>query len=373
MENSRYVFKNGKRLRTGYTTGSCAAAAAKAAVSMLFNQNKLEHIEIDTPKGWKLKLQVFIKKLQEDESICYVIKDAGDDPDITDGVEVYAKARKLRNAEIMIKAGEGIGNVTRKGLSVEEGNPAINPVPMKMIREEVDKVLPKGWGVEIEISIPKGKELAKRTFNPKLGILGGLSILGTSGIVEPMSEEALKDTIAIELRHYKAQGKEAVILVPGNYGEEFCKRSFGIAEDKMIKMSNYIGFALEKCAELHFKKVVVAGHIGKLIKTAAGIFNTHSRVSDTRMEILTAYLGIMGMNQEGLIHVMNCRTTEEVLPFIDEKGYKEVYQFIADQCKSRCQGYVFDALEVGVVLFSMKSALAMSENAQSLLEEIRYA
>lgn len=370
MKNSRYIFKNGKKLRTGFTTGSCAAAASKAAVYMLFTGDILNKIEIDTPKGWKLHLDIFACNKKENSVVCSIIKDAGDDPDITDGIEICAAAKKIEEPIISIQGGVGVGVVTRKGMTVSVGQPAINPVPMKMIESEVKKVLPKGCGVEIQISVPKGEEIGKKTYNPKLGILGGISILGTSGIVEPMSEEAIKDTIAVELSCYKETKQEKVILVPGNYGEEFCKRYFSISEDKIIKISNFIGFALEKCAELRFKKVIVAGHIGKMIKPAAGIFNTHSRVCDTRMEILTAYLGMMGMKPEDLKTVMDAVTTEEILPFIEQKGFEEVYQILVEKCAERCSTYLFDAVEVGAIFFSMKKVLSISQKAQRILEEM---
>jgi cobalt-precorrin-5B (C1)-methyltransferase len=371
LDEKKYVYKFGKKLRTGYTTGSCAAAAAKAAVFMLFSGQEISRMEIDTPKGWKLNLDVQKPYRDELSAGCFVIKDAGDDPDVTDGIEVHARATRIQGQDIVIRGGRGIGTVTRPGLLVPPGEPAINPVPRSMILNEVKKVLPVGAGVEIEISIPQGAEIARKTFNPKLGIIGGISLLGTTGIVEPMSEEALKDTVALELRCKRAAGDDKVVLVPGSYGERFCEKWLGISPDRFVKISNYLGFALEKCAELGFTSILLAGHLGKLVKPAAGIFYTHSRVSDTRMEILTAYLGVLGMKTEQLREIMNCQTTEEAIKLVDRTGYQELYQVIAEKCAQRCAAYVYDQLEVGVVLFSMEKMLAQSSQTEKIIGEIR--
>jgi len=366
--NSKYITKNGKTLRTGYTTGSCAAAAAKAAAYMLINNRFIEQVEIDTPKGWKLKLDVNNPVITREYASCYIIKDAGDDPDITDGIHVYARAYKTERGEVSVTAGEGIGTVTMPGLQVRPGNPAINPIPMAMIKKEVSEVLSEVSGIEIELSIPNGEDLAKKTFNPRLGIIGGLSVLGTTGIVEPMSEDAIKDTIALELNYKKEAGLSSVVLVPGNYGENFSKKWLNITEEKIVKISNYLGFALEKCSELGFKRVILAGHIGKLVKPAGGIFYTHSRVSDTRMEILTAYLGIMGCPRGRLSQIMECRTTEEAIVLIEEEGMEAIYTILADKCASKCEEYIYGALDIGVVMFSMKRLLAKSKKLDSILE-----
>jgi cobalt-precorrin-5B (C1)-methyltransferase len=373
LENSRYVFKNGKKLRTGYTTGSCAAGAAKGAVAMLFSGERIDRVEIDTPKGWPLTLELIHVAMTSQGISCAVKKDAGDDPDVTDKIEVFAFAKKVAGRGILLKGGEGVGKVTRPGLLVPVGMPAINPVPRQMIMNEVEKVLPPGQGVEIEISIPGGREIAQKTFNPRLGIVGGISVLGTTGIVEPMSEEALKETIALELSCRKAAGQDKILLVPGSYGERFCEERLGINREKAVKISNYLGFALEKCMELGFRKVLLAGHLAKLVKPAGGIFYTHSRVSDTRMEILTANLVLLDMPGEWLKRIMACITTEEAIPLINEAGFQHVYPLIAEKCAERCAGYVYHQVEVGVVLFSMKEILAKSTKAERILEEIRHA
>lgn len=368
MDSSRYMIKGGKKLRTGYTTGSCAAAAAKAAAWMLKNQENLKYVTIDTPKGWSLTLDVCEPDFQEYEARCCIIKDSGDDPDITNGMEVFATVRLTDDEKVNITGGWGVGIVTQKGLQIPIGEAAINPVPRKMIEEEVRKVYEAPQGVSIVIDLPEGERLAKKTFNPKLGIAGGLSILGTTGIVEPMSEEALKDTITLELKIIKEKGYKTAILVPGNIGEKLLIKQFGIGHENMVKMSNYLGHALEQCTALGFKQIIIGGHLGKLVKPAGGIYYTHSRVSSTRMEILTANLVLLGMENKDLISVMDCRTTDEAIKLIKKAGMEAVFKLLANKAADNCKAYCFDQIDVGVALFSMEDFLCISDDFEKILE-----
>ncbi len=367
MDDERYIIKAGRRLRTGYTTGSCAAAAAKAAAWMIKNQKVLKQVTIDTPKGWTLTLDVHQPSFDKSEAACCIIKDSGDDPDITNGIEVWATVRKEDHYEMTISGGKGVGVVSQKGMQIPVGKAAINPVPLKMIKKEVRSIYEEPQGVSIVIHLPEGETLAKKTFNPKLGILGGLSILGTTGIVEPMSEDALKDTITLELKMLKEKGFSTAILVPGNIGEKFLMNTFGLRSENMVKMSNYLGHALEQCANLAFKQVIIGGHLGKLIKPAGGIYYTHNRISSTRMEILTANLALLGMKTEDLIAVMNCRTTDEAIQIVTRAGFEEVYKVLANKAADNCKAYCFDQFEVGVVLFSMKEYLTASDGFSKLM------
>lgn len=370
MDNSRYMIKAGKKLRTGYTTGSCAAAAAKAAAWMLKNQKLLDIVTIDTPKGWTLNLDVCEPSFEFDSARCCIIKDSGDDPDITNGMQVFATVRLTEEEGVHIKGGWGVGIITQKGFQLPVGEAAINPVPRKMIEDEVRKIYEAPQGISVVIDLPQGEELAKKTFNPRLGILGGLSILGTSGIVEPMSEEALKDTITLELRMIKEKGYKTAILVPGNIGEKMLIKQFEIGSENIVKMSNYLGHALEQCVDLGFKQIIIGGHLGKLVKPAGGIYYTHSRVSSTRMEILTANLVLLGMDNKDLISIMNCRTTDEAIGIIKRAHMEEVFKLLANKAADHCKAYCYDQLEVGVAIFSMEEFLSTSDGLEKILEDM---
>lgn len=365
----KYITKNGKKLRYGFTTGSCGTAAAKAATTMLFTRKEMNKINIDTPKGWNLEIFINDIDIKEDSVSCSVIKDSGDDPDITKGMKIHAKAEKLRIAGIEITGGEGVGKVTKKGLSTPVGQYAINPVPLEMIKKEVSMVLPKGEGVRITIYAPEGKERARKTFNPKLGIVGGISIIGTTGIVEPMSDDALMDSIAIELSILKEQGIKKVVFTPGNYGKNFIVDN-GFSTDRLVKVSNYIGFMLDKAVEYEFEEVLLIGHIGKLIKVAGGIFNTHSRIADARMEILAANCALMGCDRELIAKIMDSITTEEAIEYILENKYEKVFNNIADKITKRCEERTYNQIKIGTIIFSTKRGkLGSCPYSNILMEE----
>jgi len=361
----RFVIKNGKRLRYGYTTGSCAAAASKAAVTMLCTGRAVDEISILTPKGWDLDLSLHDIELNENQASCAIVKDAGDDPDVTDGIKVYAKASFNENGTNSVKGGTGVGRVTRKGLPPEIGGPAINPGPMKMIMTEIENANNSGKGVTVEISVPAGVEIAKKTFNPRLGIEGGISILGTTGIVEPMSNSAMKESLALELSMFREKGYDRVILVPGNYGRDNIHADYRTAHELMITTSNFIGYMLDQAVYYGFKKIVLAGSIGKLIKVAAGIFDTHSRVSDARVEIMAANYALLGGSNGNVKKIMDSLTTEEALDFIDVPGF---YELIADKIKKRSEIYLKGGAEVETMLYSTeKGLLAKTDKAEDII------
>ncbi|MCX7843480.1 MAG: cobalt-precorrin-5B (C(1))-methyltransferase CbiD [Clostridia bacterium] len=358
---------NGKKFRKGYTTGSCAAAASKAAVLMLLTGRPVDAVEIDTPAGIRLKLAVSDITLSGGIAGCCVVKDGGDDPDITTGLKIFAQVRLLDEPVIQIKAGEGIGKVTFPGLKAEVGQPAINPVPMAMIRKEVGEVLPSGMGAAIILSVPGGEEAAKKTYNPRLGIIGGISILGTSGIVEPMSEEAWKDSLAVELNIAASRGFKEAAFVFGNYGEDFAVSSLKIDRARIIKISNFVGFMLDKAAGCGFEKILIIGHLGKLVKLSAGIFNTHSRTADARLEILAAYAALEGASRESVERIYSCRTTDAAAAVIDSLKLGGVYKRIVDNVSNRCKQYTFGKIEFGTVLFNgIDTLLTQDGNAEQL-------
>ena len=345
----RFIEKDGKKLRYGFTTGSCATAAAKAATWMLQNQKKLESIEIDTPKGWILDIPVADIELTESFVKCAVIKDAGDDPDVTHGMKVLAEVSFAKT--YALKGGTGIGQVTKPGLSVPVGQPAINPVPSKMIYTAVHAVLPEGKTVEVIISAPEGVEKAKKTFNPKLGIVGGLSIIGTSGIVEPMSEEALKATMQVELKMLLANGYEDVIFAPGNYGRDYA-RDNNLDDKRIVKTSNFIGFMMDEAGRQKVRRVLWIGHLGKMVKVASGIFQTHSKFADGRMETLAAHLALLEAPVDLIRAVMGSNTTDEAVDHIKASGYMQVFDQIANAITDRCVARAYDEVQVGTIIFT---------------------
>lgn len=323
-------------MRYGFTTGSCAAAAAKAAAYMLLSGMEKTEITIDTPKGIPYTAQMVGISREEREVRCAVVKDGGDDPDVTTGAQVFAKVafaedgeptgRQESGPEIRIEGGTGVGRVTKPGLDQPVGNAAINHVPREMITKEVLEVcrLFDYQGIlHVEISVPEGEQLAQQTFNPRLGIVGGISILGTSGIVEPMSSQAILDTIRVELRQRRAQGYDYVAVSPGNYGLDYMKNTYHYDLDRSVKCSNFIGQTIDMAVELGFQRMLLTGHIGKLIKVAGGIMNTHSKEGDCRMELLTAFAVKAGVELPAAQEIMNCVTTEEAVRILERSGKKE--------------------------------------------------
>jgi len=367
-----YVTINGKKLKKGYTTGACAAAASKAAVSMLVSGEKLNNISIDTPAGVRLNLEIVDIHISDKYVRCAVVKDGGDDPDMTHGLKIFSQASFIEEVGIKVSAGEGIGRVTLPGLKVAVGKPAINPVPMKMILKEVKEVLPEDRGVEVLLSVPDGEETALKTYNPKLGIIGGISILGTTGIVNPMSEDAWKESLALELNIMAAKGLKKAVYIFGNYGEDFAVEKLGVKPEYLIKVSNFMGFMLDRAAERGFEEILIVGHLGKLVKIAAGIFHTHSRVADARMEILAAYAALEGAEHNVVSSIYECKTTEAALSIIKEKGLEGIFSRIVSNVSKRCSDYTFNKIKFGAMLFNANNELlAADKGAQDILQHIR--
>ena len=379
-----YVYIDGKKYRRGYTTGSCATGAAKAATYMLLTKKRIDSINIDTPKGIPLTLKVENINICNDYIECSIEKDGGDDIDATHTMHIYARAELVKrqgNENILVCGGEGIGVVTRKGLSVEVGKHAINPVPMKMINNEVSKVIGSDTSdtlgndtvLKITIFAPRGQEISKKTFNPRLGIVGGISILGTTGIVEPMSDEGWKKSLSIELKMKRVQGLDKIILVPGNHGEQFIRENLNLDMKYVIRTSNFIGYMLKEAQRMGYKKILMVGHIGKFIKLSAGIFNTHSKIADARSEILVSNLALMKAPYEFLEKISECLTAEEAVEIIDNSDYKEFYDLVSNKCKFKVKQYLGDdEIDVEIMMFSMdKTLLGQSDNADSLVEVFR--
>ena len=334
-----YLYFRGKKLRYGYTTGSSATAATKAALLYLLDDGKhdIPEVTIKLPSGNPLTISVNSLEKKENSVLASVIKDGGDDPDVTHGLEIYSKVSLRNDSKINIFGGIGVGKVTKKGLPIAPGNSAINPVPLKMIRETVEEMLPEGFGADVEISVPKGEETAKKTLNAKLGIIGGISILGTTGIVKPMSEESWKASLAIELKMaLENAGNGEVIFLFGNRGKQYLSDNFDDNTSQAIVISNFVGYMFDRACEFEAKKIYFIGELGKFVKVAGGIFHTHSRVSDAKMEILTANALLVGESTENMKKIMASNTTEEATKYIEKT---EVYNLLAEKAKQKCEEY----------------------------------
>ena len=351
-----FALVDGKKLRYGYTTGTCAAAAAKGATLLLLTGRASEAVSIHTPKGIDLMLSLEETSLDGHRARCAVRKFSGDDPDVTDGVLVFAEVRVSPVPGIHIDGGAGVGRVTKPGLKVPVGAAAINPGPRAMIEQAVQEALEeaeRAVGLDVVIHVPEGATLAQKTFNPRLGIQGGISILGTSGIVEPMSEAALIDSIRLEIRQRKALGDDRLILAPGNYGTDFLKDTFSIGEERIVKISNFVGLALDAAAEAGFQEVLLAGHVGKLVKLSGGIMNTHSKEGDGRGELMAACALRAGADADTGRAILDSVTTDEMLRILREKDLiSPAMEIMAQRIELYVNARVKGLLTVGVLVFS---------------------
>lgn len=376
MKLEHYIYKDKKKLRCGYTTGSCAAAAAKAAAETLLSGRRLTEVTLRTPKGIVLTLPLTQCEITEHTVRCGVRKDSGDDADVTNGITVFAQAEKTKEPGVIVTGGRGIGKVTKKGLEQEPGSYAINRVPRQMIREAVENVMENAGyegGVRITISAPEGEALAARTFNPSLGIEGGISILGTSGIVEPMSEKALIDTIALEMRMHEARGERFCIITPGNYGMHFIGETLSLDLSRTVKCSNFIGETIDMAPVYHMKGILLVGHLGKLVKLGAGIMNTHSKEGDGRMEVICACALKAGAELSLLHRLIDCITTDEAVTLLAEAGIlRETMEILLRKIEYYLKKRAFEGIAVGAVVFSnLHGLLGMTQDAKALIDEIR--
>jgi cobalt-precorrin-5B (C1)-methyltransferase len=361
-----FIEIEGQKWKRGVTTGTCAAAAAKAAVYALLQQTEVTWIEITTPRGITVTLPVQECSYHNDEAHCGVVKDAGDDPDNTDGMTIYATVRLRNEPGILLKGGEGVGVVTKPGLQVDVGEAAINPVPRDMIRRSVLECLPPEQGLEIMISVPGGRERALKTLNPVLGIIGGISILGTTGIVEPMSEEAFRHSLAPQIDVALAAGYTSLVFTPGKIGEKIA-RQYQIPDVTTILTSNFIGYMLGEASRRGVKDVILFGHIGKLVKIAGGIFYTHSKIADGRMDIIAAEAAHMGATAKQVGEILSCVTTEATLPILAAAGLQDVFNRLAKRASLRAEQHVHNTLRVGTVMVSLQgTVLGIDDQAQKI-------
>jgi cobalt-precorrin-5B (C1)-methyltransferase len=387
------VVSQGKLMRRGYTTGSCAAAASKAAAVMLLSGEETDSIKLDTPKGITLTLDVLDILRGPGFARCAIRKDSGDDPDDTNGTLIYATVSSLHagipeeelvmqphtasveqlDDRVEIWGGIGVGKVTKPGLSCKVGGPAINPVPRKMITREVLAAM-KQYGCDetlrVVISIPDGPAIAPKTFNPRLGIEGGISVLGTSGIVEPMSDRALIDTMYTEMDSRKANGYKDLLVFFGNYGADFTRDEMKIDISTAVTCSNFVGELLDYAVLQGFESVLIIGHSGKLIKLAQGVMNTHSKYADCRSEFLALQAMFHGASPAVGKEIYQALTTDEMTKILKREGlFEAVMEEAARKIDFYMQKRVHGKLKTGAILFSnVYGILGETASAEELLK-----
>ncbi len=374
MRLEEYVYRGAEKLRCGYTTGSCAAAAAKAAAEMIFTGHEVTGVKLMTPKGIMLDLDVVDAEMKDGSASCAIVKDSGDDPDITNGIRVYSRVRLIPEGTVIL-GGEGVGVVTKAGLDRPVGDAAINSVPRRMISGAVAEIAEKygySGGFEITVSIPQGVELAKKTFNPRMGIEGGISVIGTSGIVEPMSNTAVIETIRAEANIRRAAGQRNMLLTIGNYSEDFVQRELPFSLERSVTCSNFIGDAIDIGMELGFESILIVGHIGKLVKLGAGIMNTHSSWADGRMDVLVTCGVLAGADTDTLKRLPDCVTADAAMDILEEGGYLEkTADILSQRMDSYLRARVKDSIPIAALAFSYKRQLQVrTALAEELIKAI---
>ena len=370
-----FACHGGKALRRGWTTGSCAAAASQAAAVLLLTGIAPQEIHLHTPGGVAFTLPVENAHMEGGCAVCTVQKDAGDDPDITNGVRITASVAKCGSG-VTIEGGKGVGRITRPGLAMPVGEAAINPGPRAQITAAVERAAEQNGyagGFAVTISVEDGEALAAQTYNGHLGIVGGISILGTSGIVEPMSEKALVDTIRLELDSLYAQGQRIAFLCPGNYGVDFARDTLGLDLERAVKCSNFIGEAFDHAAYRGYPEILLIGHAGKLVKMAAGVMNTHSSVADARQEIFTAHAALCGAPHDTLAGLMDAVSVDACINLLDEAGLREpVLARIGREMEKRIALRMKGQARVEFIMFTGKyGVLAESAGARELCERLK--
>ena len=369
-----YKYYNGKKLRCGYTTGSCAAAASKASVAMLLTGDRVDYVKIITPKKAELTLEITDCEITPKYASCAVKKDSGDDPDVTNGMLIYARAEKISSG-IVIEGGIGIGRITKAGLDQPVGAAAINSVPRQMIASSVHEVMEKydyRYGIRITIYAPDGERIAQKTYNPRMGIIGGISIIGTTGIVEPMSSAALIETIRMEERMKKSGGCDNLLLTLGNYSESFISELMPDILESSVKCSNYIGEAIDTAIEFGFKSVLIVGHAGKLVKLGAGIMNTHSSQADGRMEVLMACGVIAGVELNILEKLPDCVTVDDAFGILKASGvFEKTVSVLMKKIQYHLEIKARGSIEIAALVFSNKyGIIGKTEHADKLINLI---
>lgn len=366
------VIKKGRELLKGYTTGTCVQAGVKACVYGILSGNRLESVDIVLPKGDKLNIKIHNIEINDNFAECSIIKESGDDPDVTNGMEIKVSVYG-GNDRLIIEAGKGVGIVTKPGLRIPVGEPAVNPVPRKMIEKEIEEAK-INFGYEknfkIIISAVNGEEIAKKTFNSKFGVIGGISILGTTGIVEPMSEKALLDTIFLEIDSKMNNGERNILLSPGNYGRDAMYEKFGVDIEKAVKISNYVGEVLDYLLYKKPDRILIAGHAGKLVKLSAGIMNTHSKYGDARHEIFASYSALCGADINVIKEIFEAVSTDEMDSILLKNNiHAQVWDIIMSRAVENINHRLNNQIPCEIIIFTNKeNTWKYSSNAVEYLK-----
>ncbi len=361
----------GKELREGFTTGATATAAMKAAVLAIHGEFP-KHVTVLSPQRTELRLPVKEASAKGNIGTATVLKDGGDDLDCTHGTPIIVTVELTDTPGMELRAGKGVGTVTKPGLQVQVGRPAINPGPQIMLRYVYEELVAPDHGCIVTISIPKGEELAKQTLNPTLGVVGGISVLGTTGIVKPMSEDAYKRSLTPQVSVVWSAGIRTAVLCPGRIGER-AAAIMGIPKESIIETSNYIGYMMEQCVAKGFTKMLLIGHMGKLVKVASGSFHTYNRNSDGRMETMGVYAAMNGASADVVKEIMACNTTDGAAMVVEREGLNMIYQQMAERAQVRCERYIFGKSRMGVIFAGMDGSIqAISTRAKEILEEEKW-
>lgn len=350
-----------QKLRTGFTTGTCATAAAKAALVAIITKKKIELIEVLLPKQKKITINVASCKFDHSTSRCSVIKDGGDDPDVTHGAEIIVDLEITDNiGRIEIDGGEGVGRVTKPGLGLEIGSAAINPTPKKMITENltaVGKEILQKKGIKVIISVPKGKEIAPKTDNPRLGIINGISILGTTGIVIPYSTASFAASIRQSLDVTIAMKGDTVVLTTGGRSEEFSKKEIKLPDHCFVQMGDFAGYTIQQCARKSIRKAYVAGFIGKMTKIAMGVKQTHVKGSKVDMDFLSNIAKKCNASKETLEQIKNANTARHVQEIVVKDKVDGFFSTICQEAHKQMCMHSENKVEIQVILFDFDGSI----------------
>ena len=343
MTIDEFNIKNGHTQRYGFTTGTTATAAAIGAAYMYLN-DKRDIVDVELPAGITLTIPLEFVKKEKNLFTCGVKKNAGDDPDVTDGILISTKLEFIKKEnclEFNFFAGEGVGVFTKDGLALPKGEAAINPVPRQMMIDNLSVILKEhGFSgiVNITVTVENGADIAKKTFNERLGIIGGISILGTSGLVLPMSKTALLQTIEADIKFRLKNSKERrVYLAPGNIGAKFLENNFNINSTTVAIISNFIGESIDYAISNDAREIVLCGDLGKLIKLSGGIMNTHSNDSDSRLELLASSILKLCIKEsiqlpiQIISNLFEQKTTTGAVNIIKENNFDNCFDILADQ------------------------------------------